>query len=219
MKWSESLSVVSDSLRPHGLSRPKSWMGSLSLLQGIFPAQGSNPGPLHCRWILYQLSHKGSSTHTKGSVNNKYCYYDFVEEFTEIWGFPGGSEVKSVCLQCRRPGFNPWVEKIPWRRKWQPIPVFLPGESHGWRSLVGYSPWGHKESDMAEPLSFYRDMNILRARNQCHLSQFLWKYKCPFSIPVPCLTDLSSSLCRCTQPRERDSFCQYHMSARSWWWA
>ena len=46
-------------------------------------------------------------------------------------------------------------------------------ESHGWRSLVGYSPWGHKESDMAEPLNFYRDMNILRARNQCHLSQFL----------------------------------------------
>ena len=37
-----------------------------------------------------------------------------------------------------------------WRRKWQPTPVFLPGESHGWRSLVGYSPWGHKESDMTE---------------------------------------------------------------------
>ena len=39
------------------------------------------------------------------------------------------------------------VGKIPWRRKWQPTPVFLPGESHGQRSLVGYSPWGHKESD------------------------------------------------------------------------
>ena len=37
-------------------------------------------------------------------------------------------------------GFDPWVGKIPWRRKWQPTPVFLPGESHGWRSLVGYSP-------------------------------------------------------------------------------
>ena len=43
-----------------------------------------------------------------------------------------------------------WVRKIPWRRKWQPIPVFLPGESHGWSSLVGYSPWGCKESDMTE---------------------------------------------------------------------
>ena len=41
----------------------------------------------------------------------------------------------------RRPGFDSWVEKIPWRRKWQPTPVFLPGESHGQRSLAGYSPW------------------------------------------------------------------------------
>ena len=63
--------------------------------------------------------------------------------------FPGGSDCK-VCLQCRRPGFDPWVGKIPWRRKWQPTPVFLPGKSHGWRSLVGYCPWGHKESDMTE---------------------------------------------------------------------
>ena len=54
--------------------------------------------------------------------------------------FPGGSEVKSVCLQCGRPGFDPWVRKIPWRRKWHPTPVFLPRESHGQRSLVGYSP-------------------------------------------------------------------------------
>ena len=43
----------------------------------------------------------------------------------------------SVCLQCRRPGFDPWVGKIPWRRKWQPTPVLLPGTSHGQRSLVG----------------------------------------------------------------------------------
>ena len=42
------------------------------------------------------------------------------------------------------------VEKIPWRRKWQPTPVFLPGEPHGQRSLVGYSPWGCKVSDMTE---------------------------------------------------------------------
>ena len=46
--------------------------------------------------------------------------------------------------------FDPWIGKIPWRRKWQPTPVLLPGESHGWRSLVGYSSWGHKESDTTE---------------------------------------------------------------------
>ena len=47
-----------------------------------------------------------------------------------------------------------WVRKIPWRRKCQPTPVFLPGESHGWRSLVGYSLWGRKESDTTEQLHF-----------------------------------------------------------------
>ena len=60
-------------------------------------------------------------------------------------GFPGGSDGKESCLQCRRPGFDPWVGKIPWRREWQPTPVFLPEESHGQRSLAGYSPWDHKQ--------------------------------------------------------------------------
>ena len=50
--------------------------------------------------------------------------------------------------QCRRPEFNPLAGKMPWRRAWQPTPVFLPGESHGQKSLVGYSPRGRKESDM-----------------------------------------------------------------------
>ena len=56
--------------------------------------------------------------------------------------FRGGSVVK-YCLKCRRCGFYPWVGKIPWRKKWQPTPVFLPGESRGQRSLVGYSLWTH----------------------------------------------------------------------------
>ena len=46
--------------------------------------------------------------------------------------------------------FDPWVEKIPWRRKWQPTPVFLPGEFQGQRILVGNSPWDHKELDVTE---------------------------------------------------------------------
>ena len=52
-----------------------------------------------------------------------------------------------------RPRFNPCVRKIAWRRKWQPTPVFLSGELHGQRSQVGYSSWGHKESDKAEQLT------------------------------------------------------------------
>ena len=44
--------------------------------------------------------------------------------------------------------FDPWVRKVPWRRKWQPTPIFLPGKSYGQRSVMGYSPWDRKESDM-----------------------------------------------------------------------
>ena len=51
---------------------------------------------------------------------------------------------------CTRHKFSPWVRKILWRRAWQPTPVFLPGKSDGQRSLVGYSPWGRKESDTTE---------------------------------------------------------------------
>ena len=58
-------------------------------------------------------------------------------------------------LPSRRSGrcrFEPWVGKIPWRRKWQPTPVFLPEKSHRQRSLAGYSPWGGKELDTTERL-------------------------------------------------------------------
>ena len=60
------------------------------------------------------------------------------------WILPGSSDGKESACQCRRPGFNPWVKKIPWRTEWNPTPVFLPGKFHGHRSLVAYRPWGHK---------------------------------------------------------------------------
>ena len=59
---------------------------------------------------------------------------------------PKGLKWQRICLQCGRPRFSPWVGKIPGRRKWQPPPVFLRAESHGQRSLEGYSPWGRTES-------------------------------------------------------------------------
>ena len=80
----------------------------------------------------------------------------FLSGFTKSKGGNRASQVVLVVkntpgnagdLRC---GFNPWVGKIPWRRTWQPTLVFFPGESHGQRSLAGYSPWGRKESDMTE---------------------------------------------------------------------
>ena len=65
---------------------------------------------------------------------------------------------KTPAGQCRRHTFDPWVGKIPWRRKWQPTPVLLPGQSHGQRSLVGYR-WGRKESDRTEQLNTIMDTN------------------------------------------------------------
>ena len=73
-----------------------------------------------------------------------------------ISDFLGGTSGKEFACQCRRHkshGFAPCVKKIPWRRKWQLTPGSLPGESHGQRSLAGYSPWGHKESYMMKSLS------------------------------------------------------------------
>ena len=65
-------------------------------------------------------------------------------------GIPGGKEPACQHRWLKRCELDPWVRKIPWRRKWQSTPVSLPGEFHGQRSLVGYSPWGHKELDMSE---------------------------------------------------------------------
>jgi len=76
-----------------------------------------------------------------------------VKHYEDMRDFPGGAsgeESACQCRKCRRQGFDPWVRKIPWSRKWQPTPVFLPGKFHGQRSLVGYSAWSCKELDMTE---------------------------------------------------------------------
>ena len=83
-----------------------------------------------------------------GSTNlpvSKYVllFYCYLQSYHV--GFPGNATCKEPACQCRRherQGFNPWIGKVPWRRTWQPTPVVLPGETHGQRSLAGYSPWG-----------------------------------------------------------------------------
>ena len=97
--------------------------------------------------------------------------------------FPGGSDSR-VCLQCRRPGFDPWVGKIPWRRKWQPTPVIFPGKSYGWRSLAGTVPSmgsqrvGH---DWANSLSLFRGILLSNNKEQVidtpSLDESPWNHK------------------------------------------
>ena len=77
------------------------------------------------------------------------------------------------CRRCMRCGFSPWVRKIPWRRKWQPTPVSLPGKFHGQRSLVGYSPWGSKELDTTEHTHIFNFMGLF-----LFLSSLILFYRC-----------------------------------------
>ena len=97
---------------------------------------------------------KGYPLQYSGLENSMDCVHGVAKSQTQLSNFhfhfifPGGSVVKESACQCRRRGFDSSVRKIPWRRK--PSPVFLPGKSHGQRSLVGYSPWGCKESDTTE---------------------------------------------------------------------
>ena len=103
------------------------------------------PSLPHCRQS-YHLSPQGSFK-TQYSQINKYI---------DI-GFPGGTSSKKknppANEEKMRHRFNPWVRMFPWRRAWQPTPVLLPGESYGQRSLAGYCPWGHQESDMTEQVT------------------------------------------------------------------
>ena len=107
-----------------------------------------------------------------------------------IWGFPGGSDGKESACSAGVPGLI-LVRKIPWRRAWQSTPVFLPRESHGQRSLVGYSPWGHRLSDTTEWLTLTYPMAYFwlclppkpsrrsedRDKNQCKWFLCSWNYR------------------------------------------
>ena len=103
----------------------------------------------HCdtHWINQKLLLTPISRHILHPSNSHY-------------GLPKWLSGKETSCQCRRWRFNPWVEKIPWRRKWQHIPVFLLGKSHGQRSLVSYSPWGHKQWDTTEWLSTHTNIKF-----------------------------------------------------------
>ena len=115
---SESHSVVSNSLWPHGLYNPwnslgkNTGVGSLSFLQWIFPTQGSNPGLPHCRWILYQMSHKGQLT---GQIVMDLWLWQFFHDrfWQSVHDFPCGSASKVSACNAGDPGSIPGLRRSP----------------------------------------------------------------------------------------------------------
>ena len=110
---------------------------------------------------------------------------------TGTTGFPGGSVVKKLPA-VQETGFDPWVGSIPWRMKWQPTLVFLPGESHGQLSLEGYSPWGHKTA--GQDLTTEKKQLIQR----CRVMERGLYHQLRHPHPAPCKTTVLS-----TPPRQR----------------
>ena len=136
-----------------------------------------------------------------------WCKFGFGKCFGPSWGFLGDASDKDPACQYKRKRkrcrFDPGFQKIPWRRTWQPTPIFLPGESHGQSSLAVYSPWGHKELGTTErlrlPLSLslalrsalefllYPTTELVIARSRikstfCRTSQSIWEMVCCYTI-------------------------------------
>ena len=96
----------------------------------------------------------------KASSDSHYSYIQvLVKSGLPTW--QSGKESACQCRRRKRRVFDPWVGKIPWRKKWQPTPVFLPEEPHGQRQLVGYSPCGCKEMDVLEHSTNHTHTQIL----------------------------------------------------------
>ena len=110
---------------------------------------------------------KQNELHSWCILQSGYAFYILL---LKVWSGPGGSVVKNPPAMRET-----WVwtlgQEDPWRRKWQPTPVFLSGKSHGRRSLVGYSPWGCKESDMPEQLTLndQDSLSVVKPHTSCQI--------------------------------------------------
>ena len=109
---------------------------------------------------------KGRKTNFGGlKYNNVWIVYVIVLLFIQtLLGLPRALSSQEATCRYRRCRFDPWVGKIPWRRKYESTPVFLPGKSRGQRSLAGYSPWGHREADTTEQLNSIVDPAMLTCK-------------------------------------------------------
>ena len=147
-------------------------------------------------WILQSVPGAREATTQSGVPPTETPSYQtylvqmlFHKRYPPWEGFSGGSVVKESACECRRHRFDPWLRKIPWRRKWQPTPEFLPRKSHGQRSLVGYSPWGHKELDTTEWLNDNKKQQFSLDSRNLH-----WKDRCISTPPAgPCASRQDSN--------------------------
>ena len=92
----------------------------------------------HSRILAWRIpwTEKPYGLHSLGLQRVRHDWAEHTHTYICIYrGLPWWLSGKRICLQCKRPGFNPWVGKIPWRRKWQPTPVYWPGEFHGFQNL------------------------------------------------------------------------------------
>ena len=137
------------------------------LLQRIFPTQGSNPGVPHCREILCHLSHQGSPLLLTNIIliDGKQPIQYPPASKTKV-GLPSLFPFTPKFLHYLSPMIDLLLTASTcWRRQWHPTPVLVPGKSHGQRSLVGCSPWGHEESDRTQRLPFHFSLSCIGEGN------------------------------------------------------
>ena len=125
------------------LTRNQKWLHDLFIFQNT----------LHFEYLGYWIS-SIKRNHFKCSLTNNWLIRSIIWKHIFHIECRWSSGKESIC-QYRKCAFDPWIGKIVCRRKWQPTPISLPGESHGQRSLEGYSPWGRKQVDTTERLSTY----------------------------------------------------------------
>ena len=168
----------------------------------------------YIQWEIFLYMHGGLLC----SISSLNCKKlgDSMIRVKKLWleGHIWSVDKESTCQwrRSRRCRFDPWVEKIPWRRKWQPTPVFLPGKSQGQRSLAGYGSWDHKESDMTGCAHTHTQSIVLNLelpkynRTFCLQKQFpKWpqdgNHTTRTSLEMPLF--FSESVCVCVFIRER----------------
>ena len=102
------------------------------------------------------------------------CWFIW-RKVVKSFGPPRWHSGKGPACHCRRRGFDTWVRKVPWGRKWQPTPVFSPGKFHGQRSLVGYNPCGQKETQLSDWATEPTYLIFLIHINTGRDKEFIWK--------------------------------------------